>query len=496
MPASSAELPSTLIPLDKIVVPPERQRDNAKADGALCDSIARDGLLNPIVVHQQGSGHDITYVLVAGERRLDAHRQLKRTSIRGTILESLDPRTAFRIELAENVARKQLSWQQETKAVADYHAMQLQHVGAMWNQRGTAADLGMSETDVSRKLAVAKWLSDDEVAACPTLQGAFNLLEGRAQRALAAAQSRGVDVVAGISAALPPSIPVGATKEEKTRILMQNMDLGATVTTALDSTAKALEVIAAGAEATTALAAVQQEERKLAGGNIVTADFLEWAAEYEGPKFDVLHVDFPYGKGYKGSNTRRTGKAHINPTYADDPDIYFGLVDGLCNLQDRIAFPAAHMIFWFDMQYYAWTIERLTQAGWTLVQPFPLIWTKGYTGVASDTKRRPRHCYETALMFSRGDRRISKLVNDHFECPLDESKLHLNQKPLPMLRHFLSLVVDEHTALLDPTCGSGSAVAAAMQLRAARVLGVELDPANADVARYLIQKRAPVEEQN
>lgn len=126
-------------------------------------------------------------------------------------------------------------------------------------------------------------------------------------------------------------------------------------------------------------------------------------------------------------------------------------------------------------------------AGWKLAQPFPLIWTKGYQGVASDPRRRPRHCYETALLFSRGDRRLVKLDKDHFEAQVDE-KLHLNQKPFSVLKHYLSLVVDEHTAVLDPTCGSGSALVAAMQLKSPRFLGLELDPANAEVARFLLKR--------
>jgi DNA modification methylase len=95
-------------------------------------------------------------------------------------------------------------------------------------------------------------------------------------------------------------------------------------------------------------------------------------------------------------------------------------------------------------------------------------------------------------MFSRGDRKLVKLDKDHFDCAIDE-KLHLNQKPVAMLKHFLSMFVDEHTAVLDPTCGSGSALAAAKQLKANRVLGVELDEANADVAKFLLQRVLGVE---
>lgn len=468
-----------------IIVPAERQRANAKADEALVDSIRQDGLINPILIHADG-------VLVAGERRLDAHRTLNKP-VRCTVLETLSPAVAWRLELAENLQRKQLTWQEEVKAIAQYHAMRAETVGAAaWTQTGTANELGVSSATVSRALAVAKELGDEEVAGCNTFQAAFNLIQNRAERAMAAAQSRGLAVASAIALALPAKLPEGATKEDRTKALMDTVALGGSIDDIVTSTANsdnALSIIEAGK---LAAAAMQVEhERETLGNMVVTADFLDWAAEYAGPKFDVLHCDFPYGKGYKGSNTRRTGKAHVNPTYLDDPDIYFELVDGFLNLQDNFCFPVAHCIFWFDMVYYQWTIDRFKAAGWHLVQPFPLIWTKGYTGVAADTKRRPRHCYETALMFSRGDRKIVQLENDHYECRLDETKLHISQKPTDMLRKFLKLVVDEHTALLDPTCGSGGALAAALMLKAHRVLGVEIDSANAEVARFQLQRKVP-----
>jgi DNA modification methylase len=96
-------------------------------------------------------------------------------------------------------------------------------------------------------------------------------------------------------------------------------------------------------------------------------------------------------------------------------------------------------------------------------------------------------------MFSRGDRKICKLDKDHFDAAIDE-KLHLNQKPIAMLKHLLAIFCDEHTALLDPTCGSGSALAAARLIGVPRVLGVELDSANADVAKFLLQRGVQAEQ--
>lgn len=484
---------ATLLPrvelrlVSSIIIPPSRQREHAEADATLIASIEQRGLLNPIIIHEDGT-------LVAGERRLDAHRKLQRADIRCTIFESLTAIEQFEIELMENLAREDLTWQERTKAVGAYHSMRVDAFPA-WTQMGTATALGLSQPTIARTLVVYAQITDDEISGCLTQQAAFNLISARAERARVAAQSRGLQVTSTIPIA--PAFNPNDSREERTKKLLDSVNLTATTAESINDLDKALANIEAGQHAAALLDA--QRHMETSHEVILNADFLDWAESYCGDKFDVIHADFPYGKGYSGSRTRRTGKAHSNPTYADDPDIYKALVEGFLTLQDNFVYPVAHCLFWFDMQYYQWTVEMFEAFGWTLVQPFPFIWSKGNQGVAADVRRRPRHVYETALLFARGDRKISKLINDHFACPVDE-KLHLNQKPIAMLEYFLSLIVDEHTAVLDPTCGSGSALVAATKLKAHRIFGLELEESNAEVARFLLQRQlgtAPVvKEQN
>ena len=80
--------------------------------------------------------------------------------------------------------------------------------------------------------------------------------------------------------------------------------------------------------------------------------------------------------------------------------------------------------------------------------------------------------YETALFGSRGDRLIVSVVANLYPAPTDTSQ-HISAKPEEMLRHFFSMFVDEKSKVLDPTCGSGTALRAAKGLRAEYVLGIE-----------------------
>jgi DNA modification methylase len=66
---------------------------------------------------------------------------------------------------------------------------------------------------------------------------------------------------------------------------------------------------------------------------------------------------------------------------------------------------------------------------------------------------------------------------------MDRSGIHVSIKPEPVLKHFFRMLVDEHTRLLDPTCGSGTALRAAEGLGAKNSLGIEADAEFADRAR-------------
>jgi len=64
---------------------------------------------------------------------------------------------------------------------------------------------------------------------------------------------------------------------------------------------------------------------------------------------------------------------------------------------------------------------------------------------------------------------------------------HMSEKPAEMLRHFFRMIVSEHTMMLDPTCGSGSALRAAQSLMSRRVLGLEANPEFAALARLALE---------
>lgn len=470
--------PIIFLQVAAVTIPPDRQRKAAAPDEALLASISARGVLNPIIVRDGN-------VLVAGERRLEACRQLNLSLVPARNFEALEPLEAFMIELQENLARKQLAWQEEVAAISSYHSMKLA-LYPEWTQLGTANDLGVSPASISLALAVAAELGDPAVSGCQTRQAALNFIQARNSRTIAAAKAKGFQFADTISELLINRKP--ATKEEATAALLDIAD-GKKTLPPIESAATSLAEIAKQASAFIRQKRAEEPAENQPASQIIQASFPEWAATYSGIPFDVIHCDFPYGKNYKGSGTSRQAEFE-HPVYDDSEEALSLLMSAFFAHQERLCAPQAHCIFWMAMEHYTRIIADFEAAGWRLSSPYPLVWTKGNTGAPGDPNRRFRHCYETALLFSRGDRKIVKMVQDHFAAPLDDEKLHLSQKPIPMLKHFLSGVCDENTRMLDPTCGSGSAVAAANQLQLDYAVGIEIDPDNVDIARLLVDRKA------
>lgn len=399
------------ISIDSIIINrSERQRRDLTDIEELADSIARIGLIHPIVVTPE-------LVLVAGERRFTAITSLGWTSVPAQFTTDLSELELGIIELEENIKRQAISWQDEALAVDKFHRLRLQQDPEQTLEK-TAQELGQSQPNITKKIAVAKEIQRGN----GLVQNADKL-----------------------------STAINITSREQSRRLAS---IGTINTNLLDDFT--------GEE-------TQVAERKVP---LLNTDFIEWADAYCERPFNLLHCDFPYGVDMHKSGQ---GANQEFGSYHDSADVYWQLLDCLGRNMDSLVAPSAHLIFWFSMDYYHDTVEALARMGWR-VNPFPLIWWKSdNTGVIPDAQRGPRRVYETAFLASRGDRKLTPrgAVSNLYAHAGRGKELHMNEKPVPMLSHFLSMLTDEYTHFLDPTCGSANAVKAAQALGASSVLGIE-----------------------
>jgi len=424
----------------EITVLPGRQRRELFDIEQLAASIKARGQLQPIVINRNNE-------LVAGERRYRAVSLLEDRPLRCVYTDELDPAELKAIELEENIKRSDLTWQDKCLAVLEYH--ELKSVEPSWNQDKLAEALCVSKNTVVPYLQVAKELRNGNqmVKDAARLSTAAGIVKRKLERAAESETSQLLAIASAKPiAAAPSSQPEAADKKPEI------------------SGKDSLSIIA-------------DLEASKASGFIINEDFTYWAETYNGPKFNLIHCDFPYGVGMDKSD-QGSGDAH--GSYEDDPETYWSLVDTLLNNLDNFTTDSAHLIFWFSMDYYQATYERLSTK--FRVSPFPLIWHKSdNSGILPDHNRGPRRTYETAFFGVRGDRKIVRAVSNSVAAPTTKGR-HMSEKTQSMLEHFFRMLVDEHSAVLDPTCGSGSAIRAAAALGAGRYLGLEQNTEFADMA--------------
>lgn len=413
-----------VVPIDSIIVNrDERQRRELTGIEELAESIQARGLINPIVI-------DRDHVLVAGERRLTAHRHLGLLEITVQFIEDLPDLERRLIELEENIKRQDLPWIDYNNAIAEIHRINTE-LKPDWSAEDTAKAAGIQARTVFRHLTVNRNLDKDLVKDADMFSKAYN----------------------------------AATRIEERKAATAKRDVESLVSKTFGKEDPALK------------APVNIE--------ILHGNFHEYAASYSGEPYNLLHCDFPYGVS-AGDKSGQSAAA-IAGKYEDTPEVYFELLKTLCHSTSLIA-DSAHLVFWFSMEYYSVTKTMLEKGGWR-VYSRPLIWHKSdNTGILPDANRGPRQTYETAFFASRGDRKIVRAVANSFAAPTTR-EFHTSEKPREVLRHFLRMLTDETTRGLDPTAGSGNAVRVLSELGAAYALGIEQ---NADFAASAITNIARV----
>ncbi len=439
-------LPLSSIHVDRA----KRQRRELVVDDLLQSIPARGGVMQPIIVEERPDG---SIWLIAGERRLEASRQLGLPDIIARFTSELSQLELMLIEFEENVKRQDLSWTDTMDAAAAIHSA-LCAENPEQTQEETANTINLSKFYLNKLLTLSAASAEfPELREVSDFQEAFSKVKRREQRAAGAA----------LAELLADANDLAVNQQDQV----------------LGSAPKSNNTSKPSPEPSAKPAAPASRWPQ----SILNESFLEWAPRYTGPKFTVLHCDFPYGIGlFAGAQAR--GSTSQVEQYDDSKDVYFTLLNCLLANLDRVMSLSGHLYFWLSLKHYDETRQLFRERAPSLrFAPNPLIWGKSdNSGIIGDARRDPRHTYEVCLFARRSDRMVVKSVADFYWAPTDRS-LHPSAKPEPVLRHFLSMTVDETTSLLDPTCGSASALRAAESLGAPHVLGLEIEPETCDVAR-------------
>ena len=432
------------IPPDTILIPEERQRRTVEDSyiEELAQSISARGLIHTVLVTPVNGSP----VLVAGYCRVRAHILLDREV---ECRYCVDPteEELIALELEENVKRRELAWEDRARAIAKFHDHRLE-LDSTWTLEKTAESLGFSKGHMSAALSVAREMEKEGGAEFLSTASGLMSAAAAVNRKNTRAVEAELDIISrvGVEQELPEEAETGPLPSETT---------------------------------------------------ILNEDFIKWVHAYRGPRFNLIHCDFPYGIGMDSANLQGSSPTTHAGMYEDGSDVYWRLLRAFLLDLDTFCAPSAHIIFWLSgsisniRSTCAEIHARDAEADLDLIiQDFPLIWHKSDSaGIIPDTDRYGRRTYEVALFITRGDRKIVRPVNLSCSFPTERAtRLHPSEKPLPVLHHFFRMVVDGSTRLLDPTCGSGTSIRAAESLGAATVLGLEIDAEHCDSARVALSK--------
>lgn len=442
----------------------------------LANSIAQQGLLQNIGVTTK------TNEIVFGERRLTAFKLLQKaiehpqellniglsdfqathiqtiakkkpqyenwTKIPVRFINNADHLTSAALEFIENASREDLPWQDRAKAAFEIHQAALtesKKKKESWTEQKTADLLGISAGHFNSLISPLREMAS---ASDKTKQKIKIALKDSSTARSALAASRTIKERHGERPTTGPVINrlAGGLFKKK-----------------------------------------EPEDRPKLACPIINGNFHEWAAAYDGPPFNFLHIDFPYGTSYnKGTGNYTSAATRQMGEYDDSEPVLWDLMGTLAKHRQKLIASSAHIMFWFSPKH-----RRAIQDYFHLnilspndiIHDWELVWhISDNSGLLPNPQREGRHTYETAFQITIGDRKIAKAKAMSFAHPRGKDKIHRSQKPLAVLEHFFAMFVDSSSHVLDPTCGSGTSIVASKKAGAERLFGIEMDKEHCEAA--------------
>lgn len=420
--------PAEFVPLASIVVPTGRHRqdfDPMKMT-ELANSIRTHGLFHALQVRADG------VTLVSGETRL----RVLRDPLRGIgkaytyggepvpadhvpviRVATEDPLALEEIELQENTARKDLTWQELAQTTARLERL----------RTGQAERKAMQEADVAKANAVMK-----AERPTPTTLAA----EVRKSTAPAAVEATRQELIVAKHLA-DPEVAKAASLKDAMKVIKRK-----------DSARQLLELGAMVGKSFTA------NDHKLEQGNCCEI-MRNWAEDPSGPRFDVILTDPPYGMGAHEFGDGAGRLEGIEHHYDDSYETWKELLRSWAILSFAVAKPQAHAYVFCDFDRFHELKGFMVEAGWYVFRT-PLINVKRNSGRVPLPDQGPRRQYEICLYAIKGKKPVNAIKSDVIITEADEQMSHGAQKPEELYKELLSRSIKPGDMVLDSFAGSGT----------------------------------------
>lgn len=399
MSQASGKLPTTgrntiFIPIELIKIGLRAREEKGDIEG-LAEKIKEKGLIQPITISQD-------YELIAGERRLLAHKHLGLERIEAIIRPTKDKIDAAEVELIENIARKDMTWQEIAKGEKALFEMKAKK--GKWTQRDQADYLKESQASTWRYIKMA-----EAIEMIPDLAEAKDFNEAwKDYKKL----EEGL-VTQALSAKTPVNIKQAA---------------------------------------------------KWASDHYHVGDAFLGMQGIKDGLVHFAEIDPPYAVDLDVRKSRNT-KSNMDEYNEVDPDEYINFYERTAAEVFRILRPDSFAIFWFGWDWYSDVREIIQGAGFK-IPTIPAIWTKGSSGQTASPDTTLGSCHEPFWLARKGKPKLAKPgrsnVFDFSPIPAAK-KIHPTERPLEMMKEILATTCFPGSSIIVPFLGSGVTLRAAYQ---------------------------------
>ena len=422
-----SEIEVKSIPLSDIYVD-KRFRTDMGDLTSLAASIKKEGLIQPIAICQNPEGSEKPYKLIAGERRFTAIEYLcvknassKRIACR--IFPIDIPELQLRVlEFAENIYRKDFTWQEECNLKEHIQTLQQKIYGRKtstskdapgWSLKDLSAMTGKSKATLSTDINLAKIMKET-----PEVDWSKFKTKNDAQKALKHAKKTVVQTI-------------NAKKAEKT------------------------------------LGEGDSRKRKLIDSYHVQ-DFFKGVRKLGDQTMDFIEIDPPYAISLeqKKKEYKYTGYNEIST------EKYPAFMQKVFSECYRVLKNNRWMVCWFAPEPWFADIHTWLTTAQFISKRMPGIWVKGEEdgdamSISAQTKS-PNHslanAYEMFFVAKKGKPELNRPgahnIFNHKPTP-HQHKIHPTERPLELLRDILTTFAGPMANVLVPFAGSGNTLIAA-----------------------------------
>jgi len=394
----------------------DRVRIEYEDHGELEASILEKGILQSILVLARDNQKPL---LLAGGRRFkiaEKHNLEVPVLISTKELSLLDIKT---IELIENIHRKKLSYDEETKITNQIHELQIAKFGPRmpgsqsesgWTMRDTANLLGVDQATVSKDIQLAK-----AIEIMPELGKLKNKTE--AVKTL----NKMIEL---------------ADREERAEQVKRSMGNSAKI--------------------------------HLCNSYIVK-DFFEGVKQIPDGTIDFVEVDPFYGIELIDLYEKKCGgtSKYNRSEYQDCPkEIYEWYIRETLKQCYRTMADNSWGICWFAMEpWFEPTYQAIVSNGF-FCRRVPGIWVQP-TGAAYNANLLLSSCYDTFFYFRKGQTTLAKpghLNTYHFNVVPPARKIHPTERPIELYEEIYSTFAKPGDKVMIPFAGSGNSLLACANL--------------------------------